>query len=125
MGGWNLAHLQPEGDVPKDVHVQYEGNEHTLEDGIDGSVVGWGLPPQFAAQVDLSHHGQFKTGNEAQGRGLPHPEGPNSEKNSPSRMESEMSSTATTRPKCLLTSFKSTAYSDMNSAEKLIAEETS
>ena len=60
-----------------------------LEDGIDGSVVGWGLPLQFAADVDLSRCGQFKTGMRRKVVVLSHPEGPNSEKNSPSRMESK------------------------------------
>ena len=77
-----------------------------LEDGIDGAVVGWGLPLQFAANVDLSRCGQFKTDNEAQGRGLATSQGPKREKNPPSQIESEMPSTATTGPKRLLTSFK-------------------
>jgi hypothetical protein len=69
-----------------------------LEDGIDGSVVGWGLPLQFAADVDLSRCGQFKTDIRRKVVVLSHPERPNSEKNSPSQMESKMSSTATTGP---------------------------
>ena len=103
----HAAHPEAVADVVANRHVREECV--VLEDGVDVPFEGGRLRDVATVEPDAAAGGPLEAGDKPQRRGLPDPDGPSSEKNSPSAMSREMPSMARCSPNRFVSDVTETA----------------